>query len=176
MHNKPIINTISTIRGCHLHLAMPHGILKDSRVSHCTHHYLLHIIEFIRTYLDGRSIVRGNLLNDDPFPLPFGSQIIITLADISLQDVAARPLNTVVLTGSYRFPIPFEIPYSIAQIQNTNNNFRQYAIQVRIEKDGQLLYINDQHVPVQLMQTPINPINIILKKISTSTVPSSNDF
>jgi uncharacterized lipoprotein YbaY len=65
----------------------------------------------------------------------------------------------------------FEIPYSIAQVQFNSNNARQYAIQARIEKDGQLLYINDQYTPVQLIPAPINPINVIMKKIGTPIIP-----
>ena len=116
--------------------------------------------------------MRGTLLSEDIYPLPAGSQIIVSIADVALQDVPSRPLNTVVLSGSYRFPIPFEIPYSMAQIQTESNNIiRDYAIQARIEKDGQLLYINDQHIPVQLIPAPVNPINILLKKVGTSIYP-----
>ena len=130
-----------------------------------------HRLFFICSRLDRRSSVRGTLFADDTSPLPFGSQIVVTLADVALQDVAARPLNTVVLSGSYRFPIPFEVPYSLAQIQSEVNFAQQYAIQVRIEKDGQLLYINDQRVSVQLNPPPINPVNIILKRVSSPTGP-----
>jgi len=90
---------------------------------------------------------------------------------VSLQDVASRPLNSLLLYGSYRFPIAFEIPYSMAQVLQNGNTIRQYAIQARIEKDGQLLYINDQYTPVQLIPAPINPINVIMKKIGTSNIP-----
>ncbi|CAF0952408.1 unnamed protein product [Rotaria sordida] len=123
-----------------------------------------------------RASVRGNLLNDDTSVLPYGSQIIVSLVDVSIQDVAARPLNTFVLYGSYRFPIAYEIPYSIAQIQanNNNNNFQQYAIQARIEKNGQLLYINDRYTPVQLIPVPINPINVVMKQVGPSIYPGNN--
>ncbi|UJR37836.1 hypothetical protein I4U23_030526 [Adineta vaga] len=117
--------------------------------------------------------VRGNLLNDDTTALPYGSQISVSLVDVSLQDVPSRPLNTVVLYGSYRFPIAFEIPYSMMQVQQNGNTIRQYAIQARIEKDGQLLYINDQYTPVQLIPTPINPINVIMKNVGITTYPGT---
>lgn len=104
--------------------------------------------------------------------LPAGSQIVVSLTDVSLQDVASRPLNTLVLYGSYRFPIAFEIPYSMAQIQANGNIMRQYVIQARIENNGQLLYINEQHTPVQLVPPSVNPINVYMKRISTATFPS----
>ncbi|CAF2511166.1 unnamed protein product [Rotaria sp. Silwood2] len=120
-----------------------------------------------------RASVRGNLLSDDTSVLPYGSQITVYLADVSIQDVAARPINTFVLYGSYRFPIAYEISYSIAQIQS-NNNIQQYAIQARIEKDGQLLYINDRYTPVRLIPAPINPINVVMKKVGPSIYPGNN--
>ncbi|CAF3948465.1 unnamed protein product [Rotaria magnacalcarata] len=117
--------------------------------------------------------VRGSLVSNDASVLPLGSQIIVSLIDVSLQDVASRPLNTLVLYGSYRFPIAFEIPYSMAQVQANSNSIRQYAIQARIEKDGQLLYINDQHTSVQLTPTPINSINVFMKRTSLSPFPGN---
>jgi uncharacterized lipoprotein YbaY len=104
--------------------------------------------------------------------LPYGSRITVSLVDASLQDVAARPLNTFVFYGSPRFPISYEIPYSITQTQA----MQQYSIQARIEKDGQLLYINDQYTPVQLIPTPIYPINIVMKNVGSSVYPSKYHF
>ncbi len=92
----------------------------------------------------------------------------MSLTDTSLQDAAARPLNTIVLYGSFRFPISYEIPYSLAQVQVNSNNIQQYTIQARIEKDGQLLYINDQYTPVRLIPASLNPVNIVMKKVGTS--------
>lgn len=99
----------------------------------------------------------------------------MSIVDVSLQDVPSRPLNTFLLYGSYRFPIAFEIPYSINQIQSINN-FQRYAIQARIEKDGQLLYINDQYTPVKLNPASVNPVNVYMKKIATSIIPGEQIF
>jgi len=126
-------------------------------------------------FLD-RAIVRGSLISNDASVLPYGSQIIVTIRDVSLQDVAAAPLNSFILYGSYRFPIAYEIPYSLAQIQQDSNTIRQYAIQARIEKDGQLLYINDQQISVRLNPPPINPINIVMQKVGTSIYPGKYVF
>lgn len=102
--------------------------------------------------------------------LPYGSQIIVSIVDVSLQDAPSRPINTILLYGSYRFPIAFEIPYPI-NLLISNSNIQQYAIQARIEKDGQLLYINDQYTPVKLNSPSLNPINVYMKKITTSIIP-----
>lgn len=123
----------------------------------------MYLFQLFYPYLD-RASVRGNLLNDDASVLPYGSKIIVSLTDVSLQDVSARPLNTVVFYGSYRFPIAYDIPYSIAQVQ-ANGNAQRYAIQARIEQNGQLLYINDQYTPVRLTPVPINPVNVLMKRV-----------
>ena len=78
-------------------------------------------------------------------------------------------MNSIVLSGSYRFPIAFDIPYSLAQVQSNTNNIQQYTIQARIEKDGQLLYINDQYTPVQLSPAPFSPVNVYMKKVGVWT-------
>ena len=103
--------------------------------------------------------------------LPYGSLILVSLDDVSFQDAPARTINTFVLRGSYRFPIAYVIPYSIRQIQDNSNNIRQYAIQARIEMNGQLLYINDVYTPVQLIPVPVNPVNVVMKKVDTSIYP-----
>jgi len=109
----------------------------------------------------GRTAIRGSLLSNDLSALPFGSQIFISLADVSLQDTAARVLNTITLSGVSRFPIPFELSHS-----SINPSLR-YSIQARIERNGQLLYINDQYTPISN-----GPINIFMKKVGPSPYPS----
>ena len=124
--------------------------------------------------LEDRLAVRGNLLSDDQSGLPYGAQISVSLVDVALQDVSARPLNSVVLYGSYRFPIAYEIPYTLGQIQNTGNSIQQFAIQARIEKDGQLFFINDQYTPVRLVPAPINPVNVMMKRVSNTNNQGNN--
>jgi uncharacterized lipoprotein YbaY len=121
--------------------------------------------------LDRTSAIQGNLLHDETSTLPYGAQIIILLADVSLHDGTSRLLNTLVLTGSYRFPIAYLIPYSMAQVQATGNTARQYIIQVRIEKDGQVLYANDPYTSVQLKPAPTKPVNIVLRKLLSPMYP-----
>lgn len=98
----------------------------------------------------------------------------MTLSDVSLQDVAARPINTFVIYGSYRFPIAYNIPYSLSQVQG--NNIQQYSIQARIEKDGQLLYINDQYTPVQLIPAPMYAVNVVMKRVFPTIYPGNCVF
>jgi uncharacterized lipoprotein YbaY len=64
----------------------------------------------------------------------------------------------------------------MAQVQMNTNNVRQYAIQARIEFNGQLLYINDQYTPVQLIPASINLVNVFMKKIGVSTNPGLSIF
>lgn len=105
------------------------------------------------------AVIRGNLLSNDLSTLPFDSRIFISLADVSLQDAPARVLNTVTLSGSHRFPIPFELPYPSVSM----NPGMRYSIQARIERNGQLLYINNQYTPISM-----SPINVFMKKVGGS--------
>lgn len=117
--------------------------------------------------------VRGFIVSEDSSQLPFASQITVTLADVTMQDVASRPLNSIVLSGAYRFPIPFEITYSVSQLQAEGYIGRMFVLQARIERDGQLLYSNDQHISVQLVPPPMLPINIPVRRINTPSLQGS---
>ena len=108
--------------------------------------------------------------------LPTGSQIIVSLVDVGLRHAVPQRINTIVLRDSYHFPIPFEIPYSISQLQTNSNSIQQYAIQAQIEQDDKLLYINDQYTPVQLIPASHNPINIMMKNVDASPTRSSHIF
>ena len=88
---------------------------------------------------------------------------------MALQDTSSRPLTTFVLYGSYRFPITFELNVNPMQI----STYQQLAIQARIEKDGQLLFINDQYTPVRF---PTNFINVWMKNVGSSSTSSGNAF
>ena len=112
-------------------------------------------------FLD-RLLVRGNLLSEDQSILPYGSQIIVSVVDASLQDAPSRPINTFVLYGSYQFPISYEIP--LTSMINSNQ-LQRLSIEARIEKDGRLLYINDEYTPVRFSSMPIN---IRMKNIGNS--------
>ena len=59
----------------------------------------------------------------------------------------------------------------MAQVQATGNTPRQYIIQVRIEKDGQVLYANDPYTSVQLKPAPTKPVNIVLRKLLSPMYP-----
>ena len=109
--------------------------------------------------------IRGNLLSNDQSNIPFGSQIIVSLVDVALQDTSSRPLTTFALYGSYRFPISFELNVNPTQI----STYQQLAIQARIEKDGQLLFINDQYTPVRF---PTSFVNVWMKNVGQTTTNS----
>ena len=65
--------------------------------------------------------------------------IIVKLSDVSLQDVAATVITEQVIRPQGRqVPIPFQLDYDPAQIDPRNT----YAVGVRIEEDGRLMFIN----------------------------------
>ncbi|CAF1053874.1 unnamed protein product, partial [Didymodactylos carnosus] len=112
-----------------------------------------------------RSVLQGLLSCDDTMPIPYGSRVTISLEDVSYIDAPPRAVNQVYMYGSYRFPIAYELSYENTQI----NPYNQYSMNVRIEKDGNLLYVNDGYTSVKLTPTPVKRrINITLKKLGTS--------
>ena len=62
----------------------------------------------------------------------------IRLQDVSLQDVAATPISTLILEDPGQVPFPFEVKYNPSVIVPNHT----YSVSVRIEVDGDLWFIN----------------------------------
>jgi hypothetical protein len=92
--------------------------------------------------------------------LEAGLVVTIRLQDVSIADAAAKVLGEQVIRDPKAFPISFSVPYDPKQ---TAPGFR-YGIGVRIEKDGQLKYINDTHIPV-INEGPTKNVKAPVKKI-----------
>ena len=85
--------------------------------------------------------VTGTLAAVDGFVLAPGSQVEVTLADVSLADAPAVVLAqaSVPVTGAYW--LPFSLPYRPADIQPNHT----YVVSARVrDKAGQLRYLNLQ--------------------------------
>jgi len=114
-----------------------------------------------------------DLLADDETPLPrlmgqitcpdaakFEPKTVakIVLADVSIADADAKVIAEIELSKLTTFPISFELPYDPKKIQPG----LMYAIQVRIETEGRLDYINDTRIspfengkPVEKLEVPV---------------------
>jgi len=71
--------------------------------------------------------------------LPQDALLQVELADISRLDAPGRTVALrEIWTGGRQFPIPFDIPYSSAAIDDN----RSYAVQVRVTQGTRLLFKN----------------------------------
>ena len=71
--------------------------------------------------------------------LPQDALLQVELADISRLDAPGRTVALrEIWTGGRQFPIPFDIPYSSAAIDDN----RRYAVQVRVTQGNRLLFKN----------------------------------
>ncbi len=89
--------------------------------------------------------VTGTVAYRERIALPPTAVIKVQLVDVSRADAPAVVLGEQLIeAGGRQVPFAFEIPYDPAQIDQRYT----YAVQARIENDGQLLFINDQRYAV----------------------------
>ena len=96
--------------------------------------------------------------------LEAGLVVKIQLLDVSLMDVPAKVLGEQVLRDPKAFPIPFAVPYDAKQVSKQSPTYF-YTIGVRIEKDGQLRYISDTHIPVIAGKSPTTDVKAPVIKV-----------
>lgn len=92
--------------------------------------------------------IAGTVVFANNASLPPGSITTVTLENSSMADTSAQILGKQVIRGAKAFPIQFTIPYQTrlidsALLQQPIN----YAVRVRIEKQGKLLFISDTFTP-----------------------------
>ena len=89
--------------------------------------------------------VTGTVAYRERIALPPTAVIKVQLVDVSRADAPAVVLGEQLIeAGGRQVPFAFEIPYDPARIDQRYT----YAVQARIENDGQLLFINDQRYAV----------------------------
>ena len=91
--------------------------------------------------LRGRVVFSG-----DSRIIEAGSKVNVVLQDTSLADAPAREISRFSASAT-RFPVAFSLKYSPASV----NSVFSYSLSVRIvNSNGELLFINDVHIPVKL--------------------------
>jgi putative lipoprotein len=85
----------------------------------------------------------------------------VTLQDVSLADAPAKMVGEQVIKDLKKFPIPFEVEYDPAAIENGNT----YAVQVRIETKDRLDYVNDTRVEVISSGKPSKDVKVPVIRI-----------
>lgn len=102
--------------------------------------------------------VSGTVTYRERIALPPQAIITVRLVDVSLADAPAEIIAEQVITaGGQQPPFSFELPYNPRTFDPT----RTYAVQARIEADGELLFINDTRYPVLTNGAP-NTVEMVL--------------
>jgi putative lipoprotein len=86
-------------------------------------------------------VVRGTVAYRERIALPQDAVVEVKLLDVSRQDVAAAVLSeTRIATGGKQVPIPFELPYDPAKIDERAT----YAVRATIEAGGTMMFTTDR--------------------------------
>jgi putative lipoprotein len=110
---------------------------------------------------DPAASVSGMIAYRERFALPPAAVIKVQLVDVSRADAPAIVLGEQALeAGGKQVPFAFAIPYDPAAIEPSHS----YAVQARIEVDGQLRFINDQRYAVITRGAPTR-VDLVLKSV-----------
>jgi putative lipoprotein len=105
--------------------------------------------------------VSGTIAYRERVALPPAAVIKVQLVDVSRADAPATVLGEQVIeAGGKQVPFAFAIPYDPAAIEPSHS----YAVQARIEVDGQLRFINDQRYAVITRGAPTR-VDLVLKSV-----------
>lgn len=103
----------------------------------------------------------GDVRFDLPQALPSDAVLIVTLADVSRQDVAARTITEERIQPVGASPVDFMLSYDPADLGNGVD----FAINVRLQKGDKLLAINDLRTSVLGRSGENGPVSITLKAV-----------
>jgi uncharacterized lipoprotein YbaY len=110
-------------------------------------------------------ILTGSVTYRERIALSPDAVITVTLADVSLMDVAATIITTQVFTAAgNQVPFPFELSYDPVAI----NPAMSYAVQVRITENGQLRFINTTNIPVLTRNAPVTDVEVVVDPVGAA--------
>jgi putative lipoprotein len=108
--------------------------------------------------------VTGTITYRERIALPPDVVIKVQLVDVSRSDAPAVVIGEQVFeAGGRQVPFAFEIPYDPSKIDERMS----YAVQVRIEDNGQLRFISDRHYPVITRDAPTR-VDLVLRSVGGS--------
>jgi putative lipoprotein len=107
-----------------------------------------------------KSIV-GDIRYDLPQPVPADAYLLVTLVDVSKQDVAARPISEMRIQPVGASPVDFLLTYDPADLRDGVN----FAIGVRLQQGDKLRAINVTRVSVLGRSGENGPVSITLKAV-----------
>jgi putative lipoprotein len=108
--------------------------------------------------------VTGTVTYRERIALPPDAVIKVQLVDVSRADAPAIVLGErITHSAGKQVPFSFEIQFDPARIEANYS----YAVQARIEQDGQLRFISDRHYAVITRGAPTR-VDIVLRSVGTS--------
>lgn len=116
--------------------------------------------------------ITGKVTFDGPKDIQAGSNVEITLQDVSLMDAPAKTIGTLRITNARSFPISYKVKYDLSEIKNGH----RYTMSARITgPDGKLHYINDMSITADVGRTkePTIDIPVIKSKQILKWFPNS---
>lgn len=90
------------------------------------------------SYADGISI-SGDASYRERIALPPTAELQVQLVDVSLADAPSKVIASTLVSPACQVPIPFTLEFDAGAISDKAT----YALQARIENDGELLFITD---------------------------------
>jgi len=103
-----------------------------------------------------KKVLAGVIEHKDKVAFAKGTVIKITLADVSRAGAPARVIAKKEILDAREFPVKFELEYDPMAIQERLS----YAIQVRIETEGKLKFINDTRIAVLTRGAPKTDVKV----------------
>lgn len=105
--------------------------------------------------------VTGTVTYREHIALPTGAVVTVQLLDVSLQDTAATVIaeQRITTTGN-QVPFSFDLAYDPSKIQADNT----YAVQARIEEQGQLMFQTTQQYQVITHGNP-KTVDLVLERV-----------
>lgn len=113
----------------------------------------------------GDSVLTGSVTYLERIALLPGSVVEVRILDVSRQDVAADVIGeTIITTQGENVPIPFSVSYDPTRIDERMT----YSMSARILVDGELRWINTDHIPVLTNGNPSNGVEILVSGVSST--------
>jgi putative lipoprotein len=105
--------------------------------------------------------VTGSVTYRERIALPPTAVVTVRLEDVSLADAPSVLIaEQVIRTAGRQVPFEFALAYDGSRIQPSNT----YAVQVRIEDGGKLLFISDTMNPVITRDAPTR-VDIVVRRV-----------
>lgn len=111
-----------------------------------------------------RVAITGTVSYRERIALPPTAVLKVQLVDVSRADAPAVVIGEqLISSGGRQVPFAFDIAYDSTKIEPNHS----YAVQARIEVDGELRFINDQRYAVITRGSPVH-VEMVLKSVATT--------